>query len=96
MAVCNVSLQVIPMVCKDRTYEVVDKVIAYIDSCNVKYEVGPMETTMEGELDQLLEIVKQAQYICIDEGAERVLTVVKIDYKHGGVTLDEKIKKYRE
>jgi uncharacterized protein (TIGR00106 family) len=96
MAICNVSLQVIPKVCEDRTYEVVDKVIAYIDSCNVKYEVGPMETTMEGELDHLLEIVKQAHNICVNEGADRVLSVIKIDYKPEGVTMDEKIKKYRE
>jgi len=54
-----------------------------------------METTMEGELDTLLEIVKQAQEICILEGASRVLSVVKIDYKKEGVTMDEKISKYR-
>ena len=79
MPVVNVSLQVIPRVSDERIYEVIDKVIAYIDSCEVKYEVGPMETTMEGELDQLLEIVKKAQDICVNEGATRVLSVVKID-----------------
>jgi uncharacterized protein (TIGR00106 family) len=96
MAIINVSLQVIPKVPDERSYEVVDRVIAYIDSCKVKYEVGPMETTMEGELDQLLEIVKEAQKICVREGATRVLSVVKIDYKPEGVTIDEKVEKYRK
>ncbi|HOJ10930.1 MAG TPA: thiamine-binding protein [Clostridiales bacterium] len=96
MAICNVSLQVIPKIRSDKTYEVVDKVIAYIASCNIRYEVGPMETTMEGELDELLDIVKKAQYICIDEGADRVLSVVKIDFKPEGVTIDEKVAKYRK
>lgn len=96
MSVCNVSLQVIPRVPEERVYPVVDKVIEYIASTGVKYEVGPMETTMEGELDLLLEIVKKAQDICIDEGASRVASMVKIDYKREGVTIDEKIKKYRE
>jgi uncharacterized protein (TIGR00106 family) len=96
MPVVNVSLQVIPRVSDERIYEVVDKVIAYIDSCKVKYEVGPMETTMEGELDQLLEIVKKAQDICVNEGATRVLSVVKIDFKPEGVTMDEKVGKYRK
>ncbi|HHT63138.1 MAG: thiamine-binding protein [Bacillota bacterium] len=95
MPVVNVSLQVIPRVSDERIYEVIDKVIAYIDSCEVKYEVGPMETTMEGELDQLLEIVKKAQDICVNEGATRVLSVVKIDFKPEGVTMDEKVGKYR-
>lgn len=96
MSICNVSLQVVPSVEEDRLYEVVDKVIEYIASTGVKYEVGAMETTMEGELDNLLEIVKKAQEICTKEGASRVVSMVKIDYKDEGVTMDEKIKKYRK
>lgn len=96
MIVCNVSLQVIPKVSEEETYPVVDKVIEYINSTGVKYEVGAMETTMEGELGFLLEIVKRAQEICIEEGASRVASMVKIDYKRDGVTMDEKIKKYRK
>lgn len=96
MPIVNVSLQVLPRVPDERVYPVVDKVIEYIKACNVKYEVGPMETTMEGELDALLDIVKKAQEICISEGATRVMSMVKIDYKPEGVTMDEKIAKYRK
>lgn len=96
MSLCNVSIQVIPTVSEDRIYPVVDKVIEYIESTGVKYEVGAMETTMEGELEELLEIVKRAQEICTEEGASRVVSMVKIDYKKEGVTMDEKIKKYRK
>lgn len=92
----NVSLQIVPKVPEERTYAVVDKVIELIDKSGVKYEVGPMETTMEGELNELLEIVKQAQDICINEGASRVLSIIKIDYKPEGVTMDEKVGKYRK
>lgn len=95
MANVNVSLQVIPSVPEERIYPVVDKVIEYIAKTGVKYEVGPMETTMEGELETLLQIVKRAQEICVEEGAERVCSMVKIDYKSEGVTMDEKIYKYR-
>ena len=95
MANINVSLQILPKVPEERTYPVVDKVIELIDKSGVKYEVGPMETTMEGELVELLEIVKKAQDICIKEGASRVLSIVKIDYKPEGVTMDEKVGKYR-
>lgn len=68
MSVVNVSLQVIPVVEEQRIYPVVDKVIEYIQASGVKYEVGPMETTMEGELDELLDIVKRAQEICTSMG----------------------------
>jgi uncharacterized protein (TIGR00106 family) len=95
MNTINVSLQVVPVVSEERIYPVVDKVIEYIASTGVKYVVGPMETTMEGDLDALMEIVKKAQRICVEEGASRVVSVVKIDYKDEGVTIDEKIQKYR-
>ena len=96
MPLCNVSLQVIPKVPEERTYQTVDKVIEYIQNSGVVYQVGPMETTMEGELDELLEIVKKAQEICINEGASRVMSVVKIDYSPRGVTIDEKVGKYKK
>ncbi|MDD4237047.1 MAG: thiamine-binding protein [Desulfotomaculaceae bacterium] len=92
---CNVSLQVIPIVPEAEVYPVVDKVIDLIRESGVNYVVGPMETTMEGELDLLLGIVARAQEVCLQNGATRVLSVVKIDCKAGGVTIEEKINKYR-
>ena len=47
----NVAVQVLPMV--PELYPVVDRAIQVIQASGVKYEVGPMETTMEGPLDRL-------------------------------------------
>ena len=96
MANINLSLQIVPIIPNvDNIYPVVDKVIELIGKSGVKYEVGPMETTMEGELSDLLKIVEEAQEICVKEGATRILSIVKIDYAPKGVTIDEKIYKYR-
>jgi len=95
MAIINVSFQVLPQVPDGNTYAVVDKAIEVVQQSGVKYEVGPMETTMEGELDELLDIVKNAQQACVDAGAKRVMTIVKIDYAPQGVTMEEKVGKYR-
>ena len=96
MPTINLSLQIVPKVPNiEDIYLVVDKVIEYIQSTGIKHEVGPMETTMEGELPELLKIVEKAQEICVKEGAVRVLSFVKIDYSPKGVTMDEKIYKYR-
>ncbi len=94
MPVVNVSLQILPRVGDERIYPVVDKVIELIAQSGVKYIVGPMETTMEGEYDCLMTIVKKAHELCIKEGATRVLSVIKVDYKPEGVTMDEKVGKY--
>lgn len=95
MTLVNLSLQVLPKVSEERTYEVVDEAIEVIKNSGVKYIVGPMETTMEGDLDSLLEIVKMAQDACIKAGASRVMSIIKIDYAPQGVTMEEKIAKYK-
>lgn len=95
MTVVNLSLQVLPKVADEATYAVVDEAIKVIRESGVKHLVGPMETTMEGELDNLWEIVKKAQEACIKAGASGVMSIIKIDYKPEGVTIEEKIGKYR-
>jgi uncharacterized protein YqgV (UPF0045/DUF77 family) len=96
MPVVNLSLQIVPVVPEDQIYSIVDEVIAFIASKNILYEVGPMETTMEGELETLLEIVLNAQTICTNLGVNRILSIVKIDYRRDGIMMNEKIQKYRE
>lgn len=95
MTAVNLSLQILPVVAEDQIYPVVDKVIDLIKASGFPYIVGPMETTMEGDLDSLLKLVAEAQTICTRAGASRVISVVKIDYKPDGVTMNEKIGKYR-
>ncbi len=92
----NLSLQIVPIIEDEgKMYGAVDKVIEMIAKSGYKYEVGPMETTIEGDIDGLLQIVKDAQKICVEEGAVRVVSVIKIDYKKDGIGMDEKTKKYR-
>lgn len=95
MPVVNVGFQVLPKVSGGDTYAVVDKAIEVVIQSGVKYEVGAMETVMEGELERLLDIVKRAQEACIKAGASEVMTHVKIHYRPEGVSMDEKLVKYR-
>jgi uncharacterized protein (TIGR00106 family) len=89
----NVSVQVLPL--HPDPYPIIDRAIAVIQASGVKYEVGPLETTLEGELDELLEIVKATHRACFIEGVEQVVTIVKIAEAVGGTTIEEKVSKYR-
>ncbi len=92
----SVAIQVLPKTDTQNTVRIVDAVIAYIASFGLKYEVGPFETTIEGDYDTLLEIVKNCQLICIKEGAPGVISYVKINYSPSGVlTMSEKTDKHR-
>ena len=79
----NLSLQILPMVSQDQVYSVVDKVINLIQASGLPHVVGPMETTIEGDLDSLLDLVKKAQQACVEAGANRIVSVIKIDYSPG-------------
>ena len=81
-----VAFQVIPRLATGNNFEVVDKAIAVVKAAGVPYQVGAMETTMKGELDYLLEVVKQAQQACYDAGALEVITNIKIHSKTDAAT----------
>ncbi|BBB30842.1 thiamine-binding protein [Neptunomonas japonica] len=80
------AFQVIPRLKEGNNFEVVDKAIAVVKAAGVSFQVGAMETTMKGELNQLLDIVKAAQQACYDAGALEVITNIKIHSKTPAAT----------
>lgn len=91
----NVSIQVLPMV--DNLYAVVDRAIETIQASGLRYEVGPMETTIEGDdLDRLLEVAKAAHLACFEAGAKKVVTIIKIADSLQGTSIEAKVGKYRK
>lgn len=91
----NVGVQVLPMV--DDVYGVVDKAIQVIQASGFKYEVGPLETTMEGDdLDKLLEVAKAAHRACFEAGASKVVTIIKIADAPECSSIEGKVGKYRK
>lgn len=95
----SVAIQVLPGVNTDEEIvKIVDEVIAYIKSTKVKYYVGPFETVLEGEYEELMEIVKKSQLIAIEAGAPSVMSYVKINFKpEGGVlSIEEKVEKHHK
>ncbi len=45
----------------------------------VNYRVGPMGTTLEGDLDTLLRIARRMHEVCFRMGYPRVITSLRID-----------------
>ena len=94
----SIAIQILPNVDTDEEVcRIVDDVIAYIGSTGLTYQVGAFETTIEGDYDTLMEIVKGCSQICVEAGAPGVMTYVKINYAPAGVlTMEEKTTKHRE
>ena len=95
----SVAIQVLPKVnCDVEVIRIVDEVIAYIKSTGLNYFVGPCETSIEGDYDELMDIVKECQKIAVRAGAKSVSAYVKINYRPEGdvLTIEKKVTKHHE
>ena len=95
----SVAIQVLPKVnSDDEVIKIVDEVIAYIKSTGLNYFVGPCETSIEGDYDQLMDIVKECQKIAVKAGAKSVSAYVKINYRPEGevLTIEKKVTKHHQ
>lgn len=95
MANALVSIQILPKT-KDGEDVIpyVDEAIKVIDESGVKYKVSPLETTMEGELGQLLKIIADMNERMIRIGSKNVISQVKVLYQPSGITMDQLTEKY--
>ena len=104
----NVAVQVLPLT--SDPFPLINKAIAVIQASGVTHEVDAMETVtprptagflkegrgvMEGPLDRLLEIARQAHLACMEDGTAQAVTIIKIGDRSGGTTIAEKVDKFR-
>ena len=95
---CAIAIQYLPMDARDdeEVCRVVDEVIAAIDASGLDYYVGPFETTVEGDFESCMAVLKS----CIEAGAaagcKEMASYVKISWRPGGrvMSTDDKIGKY--
>jgi uncharacterized protein YqgV (UPF0045/DUF77 family) len=95
----SVAIQTLPEVKNDEELiRIVDEVIAYIKSTGLKCYVGPFETAIEGDYDELMDIVKECQHIAVRAGAPSVLAYIKVDYRPEGdvLTIERKVTKHHQ
>lgn len=91
-----VSIQIIPKTKNgEDVIPYVDEAIRIIDESGVKYEVHPLETTMEGDLEVLLKVVANMNKRMIEIGSKNVISQVKILYQPTGIAMDDLTEKYR-
>ena len=95
----SIAIQVLPQAeNEEELIRIVDEVIAYIQSTGLNYFVGPCETSIEGDYDELMEIVKECQKVAVKAGAKSVSAYVKINYRPEGevLTIEKKVTKHHK
>ncbi|MCL2791497.1 MAG: MTH1187 family thiamine-binding protein [Spirochaetaceae bacterium] len=65
---------------------------AILDRPNIKHQAGPMFTTLEGDLDEIMAAIRDMQEAVFAAGAVRVGTTIKIDDRRDKkATMDSKM-----
>ncbi len=64
---------------------------------DIKYQVTPMATIIEGPLERILELVKEMHELPFSQGINRVVTSISIDDRRDKqITMDGKVKAVRD
>lgn len=93
----SIGIQILPKVSEDKeVIRIVDEVIAYIKSTGLNFFVGPLETSVEGDFDELMEIIKNCHKIAVNAGCASVSSYIKINYRPCSevLSIEEKVSKY--
>jgi len=85
MAQALLSIQILPRVNPgEEVIPYVDRAIEIIKESGVPYLVSPLETTMEGDLDTLISIVKRMNDAMFEMGSPSVLSQIKLVVNQAG------------
>lgn len=96
MANVLVSIQIIPKTKNgEDTIPYIDEAIKVITDSGVKYQVNPLETTMEGDLTELIKIVEKMNKKMIELNCPSVISQIKVFYNPDGASMDQLTEKYR-
>lgn len=96
MANALVSVQIIPSVPEgEDKYDYVDAAIKVIEEAGIKYEVHPLETTMEGEITELMSVIQKMNDQLISMGANNIISQIKLFYQPSGITSEMLTRKYK-
>ncbi|MCP1181839.1 thiamine-binding protein [Paenibacillus sp. FSL R7-0198] len=96
MASTLLSIQVIPKTPNgENSYPYVDRAIEVIQQSGLKYQVNALDTTMEGELEELLEVVRKMHEVLVEAGSPSIISQIKIAHSPAGFSMDTLTEKYR-
>jgi len=78
---------------REHMSEDVAAAVGVLEQSGLKYRVGPMSTSVEGDLEDILDAVARCHRAVADRGSSRVVTTITLD-EHRGTpqSLDEAVR----
>jgi uncharacterized protein (TIGR00106 family) len=73
-----------PLGTEDNPYAHVEAAIKVIQDSGLKYEVGALGSTVEGEPDELWALMRKVHEACLAAGAKSLVSVIKVEQARTG------------
>jgi uncharacterized protein (TIGR00106 family) len=90
------SFSVVPMGTREDVKEIIAEALAIVDNSGLSYQLGPMQTVIEGETDKVLNVILECHHRVL-ELAPRVLTNITLDDRKGATgRLEGKVRDVEE
>ena len=77
-----VEFSIIPLDKGDSLSPYIAKIIDIVDNSGLEYSLNSMGTIVEGEMDEVFELIKRC-HLKMREESKRVITTIKIDDREG-------------
>ncbi|MEB6200729.1 MTH1187 family thiamine-binding protein [Mammaliicoccus fleurettii] len=90
------SIQIIPKHNETEVIPLVDEAIKVIDQSGLKYEVHPLETTIEGEMNACLILIEQINERMAELECESIISQIKFYHVPEGITMESLTEKSKE
>ncbi len=93
MAIVDIS--VVPIGTKTPgVSEYVKEAVRMIKESGLKYHIAPMGTSVEGDLEEIFQLIQKIHEVMMTMGCQRLLTTIKIDDRRDKKqTMEEKVAK---
>ncbi|MDT8862169.1 thiamine-binding protein [Alkalihalobacillus sp. MEB130] len=91
MSTVTAGFQILPNGKDMHTDGVIPEVLNLVKESGLEFYIGPMETVIEGDLNEVLEIIKKAQHVGTEAGASECITNIKLHYKPSGIEIEDKV-----
>ncbi|WP_323705264.1 thiamine-binding protein [Mammaliicoccus sciuri] len=89
------SIQIIPEHQQTGVIPLVDEAISIIDQSGLKYEVHPLETTIEGDLNACLILIEQINERMVELECDSIISQIKFYHVPEDITMDTLTDKYK-
>ncbi|WP_271401993.1 thiamine-binding protein [Salinicoccus roseus] len=77
-------------------YSHVGGAIEIIEESGLTHFVGPMETTVEGSIDELMNLIKKLNSHLAGEGCDKVISNIKLIQSEEGIKIKDILSDYYE